>query len=86
VSDQSIGVAIICAVVGAIIGSVVGAYLRFERGVGFSREWQLTFEDTAPGPVWVAIRASDEDTRRRAEELLRGTDAIEVRAGDGATS
>ena len=63
------------------LGAVVGAFISFERSVGLSDAWPLTFQDVSEGPVWVAVYADDLRTRGRAAQRLADQDPLELRRG-----
>ncbi|MGH8984352.1 MAG: hypothetical protein ACRDY6_10835 [Acidimicrobiia bacterium] len=56
--------------VGLGLGVVVSVFLSFERMVGLSNAWPLTFEDVPDGPVWVAVYSPDPRTKDRAHDTL----------------
>ncbi|HEX6311955.1 MAG TPA: hypothetical protein VF152_10035 [Acidimicrobiia bacterium] len=65
--------------IGVGMGVVVMVFLSFERSVGFSDAWPLTFEDAPEGSVWVAIYTRDPKTRDRADDALVRLRPLEVR-------
>jgi hypothetical protein len=69
------------ALVGVGLGVVVTVFLSFERSVGLSDAWPLTFEDVPEGSVWVAVYSRDPKTERRAYEALTGLEPLDLRRG-----
>ena len=61
------------------LGVVVSVFLSFERTVGLSDAWPLTFEDVPEGSVWVAVYSRDARTQDRARDALAGQRPIELR-------
>jgi hypothetical protein len=79
--SMSAGVILAGAFAGVLIGSVVGTYIRFERTVGFSQSWSLTFAaDVGAGPLWVTVHVSASDSVDRARRVLEGTHPLELRS------
>lgn len=84
--SMSAGVILAGALAGALIGSVVGTYVLFERTVGFSESWSLTFaSDEGAGSLWVAVHVAEPDMIERARDVLEAADPLELRA-DGAAA
>jgi outer membrane lipoprotein SlyB len=84
--SMSAALIFLCALAGAFIGSVVGTYIRFERTVGFSQSWSLTFAaDDGAGPLWVTVHVTAADRVDLARRVLEGAHPLELRsngAGD----
>ena len=59
-------------------GAVLGGFVAVSRKTGFSESWPLTFEDVAPGPVWLAVYGDDQ----KAVAALGETEPIELRTGE----
>jgi hypothetical protein len=67
--------------VGVGLGVVVAVFLSFERSVGLSEAWPLTFEDVPEGSVWVAVYSRDPTTEERAHHALARLDPLALRRG-----
>lgn len=61
------------------LGIVVSVFVSFERTVGLSDAWPLTFEDVPDGPVWVAVYSREPRTKDRARDTLADQRPIELR-------
>ena len=57
---------------------MLGGFVAVSRKTGFSESWPLTFEDVAPGPVWLAVYGDDQ----KAVAALGETEPIELRTGE----
>jgi hypothetical protein len=64
---------------GLLIGGIAGTFVSFERGVGHSESWELTFHDPASGAVWVTIATDEPETIGTATEVLHSLHPMEVR-------
>jgi hypothetical protein len=67
--------------IGVGLGVVVTVFLSFERSVGLSDAWPLTFEDVPEGSVWVAVYSRDPRTEERAHDALARLHPLELRRG-----
>jgi enoyl-CoA hydratase/carnithine racemase len=67
--------------VGIGLGAVVGALINFERRVGLSDSWPLTFDDTPAGVVWLAVYTADRHAVNRAADRLAEHHPLELRKG-----
>ena len=66
-------------IVGIGLGATTGGFISFERSVGTSEAWPLTFEDAPEGPVWVAVYSHRRQTTERAERELARRHPVELR-------
>jgi hypothetical protein len=64
---------------GLLIGAIAGTFVSFERGVGHSESWELTFHDPASGAVWVTIATDEPEMIGTATEVLHSLHPMEVR-------
>ena len=67
--------------VGVGLGAVVGALINFERSVGLSDAWPLTFDDVPDGVVWLAVYTADRQAVNRAADRLAEHHPLELRKG-----
>jgi enoyl-CoA hydratase/carnithine racemase len=65
--------------VGVGLGAVVGALINFERSVGLSDAWPLTFDDVPDGVVWLAVYTADRQAVNRAADVLAEHHPLELR-------
>ena len=70
---------------GGLLGATLGVFLAFERGVGLSEEWTVTFEDASSGPVWVAVHTQSSRDRALARAALARMGPLELRGADAST-
>jgi hypothetical protein len=80
-TDSRSGLVTAIAIVGIGIGTTLGILLGFERAIGLSDAWPLTFEDVPDGPVWVAVYTRARRERVRAAEALAQRRPLELRRG-----
>jgi hypothetical protein len=80
-TDSRSGLATAIAIVGVGIGTTLGILIAFERAIGLSDAWPLTFEDVPDGPVWVAVYTRARRERARAAEALARHHPLELRRG-----
>lgn len=80
-TDSRSGLVTAIAIVGIGIGTTLGILLGFERAIGLSDAWPLTFEDVPDGPVWVAVYTRARQERARAAEALARHHPLELRRG-----
>jgi MFS family permease len=81
-TDSRAGLVTAFAIVGIGIGTTLGILLAFERAVGLSDAWPLTFEDVPDGPpVWVAVYTRAPRERARAADALSRLRPLELRRG-----
>ena len=80
-TDSRSGLVTAIAIVGVGIGTTLGILLAFERAIGLSDAWPLTFEDVPEGPVWVAVYTGGRRIRTRAAETLARHRPLELRRG-----
>jgi hypothetical protein len=73
------GLVFALGIAGLGLGGVVSAFLSFERTVGLSDAWPLTFEDVPDGSVWVAVYSHAPGTHDRALATLARQRPIELR-------
>jgi len=73
------GLVFALGIAGLGLGGVVSAFLSFERTVGLSDAWPLTFEDVPEGSVWVAVYSRASGTHDRARDTLARQHPIELR-------
>jgi enoyl-CoA hydratase/carnithine racemase len=76
-----VGFVFAITLVGVGLGAVVGALINFERSVGLSDAWPLTFDDVPEGPVWVAVYTEDSRGVSRAADQLAQQHPLELREG-----
>lgn len=84
VTSTESGTGLVAAFVltGIGLGVVVSAFLSFERSVGFSSAWPLTFEDAPEGSVWVGVYSRESHVRERAHDTLARQHPLELRGRD----
>lgn len=80
-TDSSAGLVTAIAIVGVGLGVTLGVLVSFERAIGLSDAWPLTFEDVPDGPVWVAVYTGGGRTRARAADALARHQPLELRRG-----
>jgi len=80
-SDGSSGLVTALVIVGVGLGTTVGILVSFERAIGLSDAWPLTFEDVPDGPVWVAVYTGGRRVRDRAVDTLARHRPLELRRG-----
>ena len=81
VLSWSWGAFAICVLIALFPGATLGVFLAFERSVGVSEDWSLTFEDAPPGPVWVGVYTRGVEVRERARRVLEQQQPLELRQG-----
>jgi hypothetical protein len=64
---------------GVLIGGIAGTFVSFERGVGHSESWELTFHEPGSGAVWVTIATEEPEAIGTATEVLNSLHPMEVR-------
>jgi hypothetical protein len=79
VLSWSWGAFAICVLIALFPGATLGVFVAFERSVGVSEDWSLTFEDAPPGPVWVGVYTRELDVRARARQVLEHRRPLELR-------
>ncbi|MGH9033945.1 MAG: hypothetical protein ACRDY4_14475 [Acidimicrobiia bacterium] len=82
-SGGGVGLVVAFAIVGVGLGAVVSVFLSFERSVGLSYAWPLTFEDVPEGTIWVAVYSRDPRIQDRAGDTLAGLRPLELRRDAG---
>jgi len=80
-TDSRSGLVTAIAIVGVGLGVTLGVLVSFERAIGLSDAWPLTFEDVPDGPVWVAVYTGGGRTRVRAADALARHRPLELRRG-----
>ncbi len=73
------GLVLALVIAGLGLGATVGVFVSFERSVGLSDDWSLTFEDAPAGPVWVAVYSRRTTTTDRAARELARLHPLELR-------
>jgi hypothetical protein len=81
VLSWSWGAFAICVLIALFPGMTLGVFIAFERSVGVSEDWSLTFADAPPGPVWVGVHTRAVDVRARARQVLEDQRPLELRQG-----
>jgi hypothetical protein len=81
VSESLGGAGLVFAITlaGVGLGAVVGALINFERSVGLSDAWPLTFDDVPDGVVWLAVYTADRQAVNRAADRLAEHHPLELR-------
>jgi len=80
-TDSHSGLVTAIAIVGIGLGATLGVLVSFERAIGLSDAWPLTFEDVPDGPVWIAVYTGGRRIRTRAAETLARHRPLELRRG-----
>lgn len=80
-TDSRSGLVTAIIIVGIGLGVTLGVLLSFERAIGLSDAWPLTFEEVPDGPVWVAVYTGGGRSRARAADALARHHPLELRRG-----